>query len=1097
MPDQNTIPENYSEYLQATKPVPVSGIPNEKAYAAPVIPWKEAEQYTLKATDNIGKGYTQETKVPAEQRVAGQAVDLNANAIIHMINMPDLVSEKLPELNVKVATSPIGMRTEAGELETIGKGIDVTIQPPKQLMEDIAAREKEDQASGIKKWSDIVGKTVMTGTLIQVDDAFKRDNLAYYNKLKKENPTWTGEQMVMDIGSKGQAMPMARNPSAWFKKNSVPDALPGVTVTTGSVKPKDEDMTKWIEKVTAVSDEDKALMSKFGTMPAGERMKAFLQPEMKFPSYKPLASFVYSHPEMMDALNKRLLDAPPEELAREGGRLNILQKAINDTYFSDQKDVPPAVYDALQSYNYYTAFKQKFENEQSDISAKMKLVGENAMGKDSPELNELMALSARKLSDPASITDNDKKRYGELLLNVTNNVMEKGKGTLPELWKAYLINQQGFIAASKKVTEDLQPLATDEGQKGLALYLKRKKGDELLGQSGGLFPLLKDAEKKQIERTKQGDPFSIPRSLLAGATEGIETAYLGASILATRSSAGRYKNAMLVTNGGHAEELGWTATPEMPYGAKRWYDEAANMIGNIAPGIALGQFGKAPELAYFMLGTYQNSYIEARDNGMNELQAQMIGGLKGGLMGLIMHYGVLPSELAKSGIEKLTTEELLKTGFAKQGMYDLVMNKVLKLIPGKEDLKNIVTFQLQNLLTEVSDYGINKGVNAATGKALPTNQFDNVGHEAIMNAVVGYALGATARMLPEARGARMEILKQFNDDPATMTANLEQSKRNALAAGDFKTLAALNKATDFLASSWAKESKLPTSLDKAQRTAALSVMDEIKELENKKSNTDPVFHDQYDTKINDLKKELGEIVGDKNKAVKIIEKETKPVQQALEEQVFKQPEAVPVEEAKPAEPDGQAKMPKEEFQAQALDLIEKAKDSDTDWRPTIDMSQKDREQAIADIKAGKKTKRAEKLQAAIDEMYDKGVVSVNRGRGAHAEAYDIPFKDWFSERTPEETQSDFSQLTPEQQKVAEQDYETEQQLTDEYWKQHKETNGFAEEKPGVKTEQDARAAEKDAKKQSIDEEMKAAPEEEKPYHEQRKELVDKYGMDSD
>lgn len=300
---------------------------------------------------------------------------------------------------------------------------------------------------------------------------------------------------------------------------------------------------------------------------------------------------------------------------------------------------------------------------------------------------------------------------------------------------------------------------------------------------------------------------------------------------------------------------------------------------------------------------------------------------------------------------------------------------------------------------------------------------------------------------------------------------------------------------------------MPKGLTSEQKTASLSIWDEIAEQEKIKRETDPVFHEPIDSKIKSLHDELKEVVASHSKAEKMIEKETAPVQEHLEETVLKPVEPIeqpaPVEakatDAKSAQVQKErtSKISKEDFQEKMLHFAEDAKDSQFEYRLDMnDMSQKDREGAVKDIRAGKtNTKRAQRLQAHIDRMWESEHVSVNRGRGNHAQSHDIPFKDWFGEHTPEEANTEFSKLTPEQQAIAEQDYETEQQLTDEYWKQHAETDGFAEKADNTKAEQDARAAEIEQKRQEIEKEQAAAPEEEKPYHEQRKQLLEKYGQD--
>lgn len=89
---------------------------------------------------------------------------------------------------------------------------------------------------------------------------------------------------------------------------------------------------------------------------------------------------------------------------------------------------------------------------------------------------------------------------------------------------------------------------------------------------------------------------------------------------------------------------------------------------------------------------------------------------------------------------------------------------------------------------------------------------------------------------------------------------------------------------------------------------------------------------------------------------------------------------------------------KEEFHNNILDMAERMKDSSFDWRLNIpEMSQKDREKAVNDIRNGKESAAAKKLQAWIDNAYEKNIITLNRGRGDNAQTIQFPLKEWFGE----------------------------------------------------------------------------------------------------
>ena len=1065
---------------------------------------EQAQEYTLAAAQTVGTAFQKEQSMPPEQHAASAAIDLNTNTVLHTTQTrnPQGVQPKLPDImkaempgKLDIPTEPVDLPTKEGGVEAnLPSGERVTVNPTEAQIKDIDKRTEETK--GAKTWSEIIGTKQWTGTIVKTDERFNTEDAAWKQQLQQDNPTWTGEYVYLDLNDKGKIVPKAYNPSEVFKTAQGANVgnLQDVTVGTKS------------KQAAEISDEDAQKFS-IGYQNEPWQTQALMKDNLS------LTKFVMKHPDLLPALRKEAEQFPSNYLASESGRSKIVEKAVEDIYGGDQQ-VPTSVLQAVQSYNYWNAFKNKYQSEQTNISAKMKAVGE--VGLKTPEMDEMLGLEAKKLNDPASMTDEDRRRYAELKVNITNAVIKAGQTALPDLWNAYQVNTQSFITASKQVAEDMQVLGTKEGQDGLALYIRQKKGQELAGVVPGLFPEVtkaKEAERKATDEKYEAGAVGkaaigvrdFGKSIYTGMVGGVDDVAL--AVGGMFGSKNRYNTAKLLSNGGSFEETPFAQVALNKEGYKPFYAQAGEMLGNMAPALLMGQFAKAPELGYFMLGTYNQGYQEAKLGGANEMQAQTIGAIKGGLMGLFMKTIQMPSDLAKATVGRMTTEDLIKTGFTKKGLTDYIM----KFLPTEQGAKSVAMLNVFALATDASNFVVNSGSNKLFGTHLATDQLDinNIAHDVAMNTVVGGMITGVSKLMPEAKGARMELLRNFDRDPALYVGIMEEARKNAAADGDFKTLAALDKAKEFIGNSWAKEGKLPKGLTPEQKTASLSIWDEIAEQESVKRETDPVFHEPIDAKLKFLHDELKEVVASHSKAEKMIEKETTPVQEHLQETVLKPVE--PIEEIKPEVKTNaigntdtipkprNSKITKEDFQEKMLHFAEDAKDSQFEYRLDMnDMQQKDREGAVKDIRAGKtNTKRAQRLQAHIDRMWEGEHVSVNRGRGNHAEARDIPFKDWFGEHTPEEANNEFSQLTPEQQSIAEQDYETEQQLTDEYWKQHAETDGFAEKADNTKAEQDARAAEIEQKRQEIEKEQAAAPEEEKAYHEQRKQLLEKYGHDVD
>ena len=85
-----------------------------------------------------------------------------------------------------------------------------------------------------------------------------------------------------------------------------------------------------------------------------------------------------------------------------------------------------------------------------------------------------------------------------------------------------------------------------------------------------------------------------------------------------------------------------------------------------------------------------------------------------------------------------------------------------------------------------------------------------------------------------------------------------------------------------------------------------------------------------------------------------------------------------------------------------LDDFNLVEDSSFDWRVKSELSTKDRKKAVQDIKEGKNTAAARKLEQEIAETIERGTVIINRGRGNNATTVEIPIDEWFSLDTNEQ-----------------------------------------------------------------------------------------------
>jgi GNAT superfamily N-acetyltransferase len=99
------------------------------------------------------------------------------------------------------------------------------------------------------------------------------------------------------------------------------------------------------------------------------------------------------------------------------------------------------------------------------------------------------------------------------------------------------------------------------------------------------------------------------------------------------------------------------------------------------------------------------------------------------------------------------------------------------------------------------------------------------------------------------------------------------------------------------------------------------------------------------------------------------------------------------------------------FKDHILEQVENVKNNAFDFAITSSLDQKGREQAIKNIREGKDTKAAQQLLSDIQQMYDDGYVYLNRGRGSHSEAIQIPIEKYMAEvNKPFEPTKDLDEL---------------------------------------------------------------------------------------
>ena len=107
------------------------------------------------------------------------------------------------------------------------------------------------------------------------------------------------------------------------------------------------------------------------------------------------------------------------------------------------------------------------------------------------------------------------------------------------------------------------------------------------------------------------------------------------------------------------------------------------------------------------------------------------------------------------------------------------------------------------------------------------------------------------------------------------------------------------------------------------------------------------------------------------------------------------------------------KMQLDDFKNKIMEMAVNMKESGFEYRLNWpEISQKDREKGVADIQAGKDTAAARKVQQRIQDMYDSGTITVNRGRGNQAETHTFKTEDWFGNPLSKEELDAIPSITP-------------------------------------------------------------------------------------
>jgi broad specificity phosphatase PhoE len=850
------IPSSYGDYLTQQTQVkqPEVRLPMVKRYEL----MQPHEKLVYDAADNIAKQF-QKVSQPEFVGLADSLIKLHGNTTMKLTSLePDTI--ETPEQKQKLDT-------------------------PK--LDEITLKAAREAGTSIQHWGDLLGKTVQNGTIIKIDDHFRQQDRDYYRKLKELNPTWTGEYVQMQSMKDGSIMPKAYNMASAFLKDpkAFSQELPGVMVSASIKKTSDADAEKF-------ADQQSKIVPDLTKMTPQELDKHFSKTEEGFQTSDkvglilknniPLSKILMKEPKLMENFRSEVANMEGAQVGQMYAQYQAFNRALEKT-FSD-KDVDPK---AFEIYGAMQKFKQldfNFQKVQNDLYAKMKTAGAAKM---QPVIGDKMLqyqlLQARMLTNPKSITPDDKKKFAAMTLQLNDAIAKSGMNELQNDWYKVQQNNKSYSDVLKMMPTILEGAKDKNVQAGLDILADQQRGQAIASMAGKLFPQAEKFEEKQQGKTGKGSA-NLFKSLYRELVSSTQSDILALSNLWGGDKAS-FQTAQSLSYGGDiAHALPFQTAPKptntdndgvnMLHDMYNFGTQVSGQIGGLLPAIALGTAGgSVGELSHFALPSYYETVTSLRNAGIPEDKARMVGITNMLLTAGTMKLAFMPSHIIQSQIEKAGIGELIEGLASKETAYDALVRYGRKFIPTTGDAKNAGMAMVQQVAMNVAQMGERKALGIKDSGE--QNVFSNM---AEMGAVV-YALGVIGRL--HDRKAATQMAKRYADENPTMfAAAMDEAKLNAVATGRFD-LGKLQELESGVAKHYALQGKIPLGTSKEGRIAATDILAEIEHNKQMMATVGEDFRDGYSSKVSELQKKLQEVTSNEDAAVKHNNEVAKPAIEQL------------------------------------------------------------------------------------------------------------------------------------------------------------------------------------------------------------------------
>jgi len=730
------------------------------------------------------------------------------------------------------------------------------------------------------------------GSIVKMPKGMRSD---YVDHLGMKNPAWTREYVQLrkdpDTGK-----------LSWQGYNK-PSVIRGESdITMFSTRFKDEGFTEQVDDKTGLKSkvptkEVQAFWDKQATdkdySEEATRATNLLRNMEASGNYR-VSKMMASNPELWKNFKAETGFLTGQDL-NEGGAMQAADNAIMKTFEMDTPlskvaphYAPWAIMDAIDKHNQFAEYTDKYNQDQDNISAKLRLAGEPSLYQKMPEaFDRLHEIEAQMMRDPKSVSPADQKQYNAIKLELTKHTLETMKDS--PLSAAFKMKAAEYKVKNDQHLKDIELLGTPDGQAALSLLSKQAKGYEMSQRLPDYFPGMKQAEKEQKAIDEKGDYFSSIKTFLRGVRNSTESIRSGimrdigfTEDQIGKEISGEKKSELDLRTPIRAGKTAWEKLANFS-------DGLGEMAGGLAPVMAMTMAvgggsisGTIPfilrEGVPFFLQGQNDYYREARANGLDNVTAHLKGILGGSA--LVLSQSILPKgKLLDHGVINKEIEEVIKKGVVDKSALESFYSKFIS--PGIHATGAGAAITTAN---GMADWAMNSYINMQKGTKLPADQLEpgKISESALMFGVMGSIMNGVSSF-GDKSAARSMVLKMAEDHPLTTLRAIDDAITISKTDASYNETALQRMKKDV---SEAIQMSYPESFTKEQRIATFDLIKKKEELQQEQSTVGSEFKGSFEQKIKAIDDKIKEVADKPESAQKHLDEVSDPLYKKLESEGY-------------------------------------------------------------------------------------------------------------------------------------------------------------------------------------------------------------------